>query len=63
MKRKVKSAAGKILGTIRANGAWLFAVQAFGARGTAPILLEFRTVDQLKGVHRRKAELWLEFLA
>lgn len=66
MKRrpKLKSGRGRVLGTFRANGGWLFAVQSFGVcRNGEPILVELLTVDQLKGQPRKRAEKWLEYLA
>jgi hypothetical protein len=64
MKRKVVSGRGKIVGVMRANGGWLFAVQAFSTSSKAvPVLVELRNAADLGGSARRKAERWLEYLS
>lgn len=62
-KNKGATNAGRIVGVVRANGGWLFVVQAFSTHAEEiPILCELVEAGQLKGQIRKKAERWAAYL-
>lgn len=60
---KIATARGKVLSFVRANGKWMAVVASCTSRGTdTPVLSCLMDVAELKGLARRKADRWLDWL-
>lgn len=61
--KRTSSGRDSIRGVIRANGGWMFVVQAFGIHSeSTPRLCKLASLDQLRGNSRKMAERWVRYL-
>lgn len=58
-----KTASGKVLSFINANGEWLAIVASFTSGPNEPVVSRIVPVSQLTGNAKRKADRWVAWLA